>query len=597
MKVTNISINNCLSFGKSGLNEDNDLSLGEFNLFVGKNNSGKSNILKALQLLELILAPVSQMARLQDLPLSQQKFITSFDDLFFAQDKERTIVFSYTLLIEKSDKELVNIIESHPEWENVNKPAMMLIRLKKDYPKTVKVNGAIVFQNNIASVRIDSIFIPNSHSSYNKYPIFDRQKSTVFVLRDDGGRKVWKVVDHLEAEQWRTEFSNIEGSIAQFLKNIYDLSIRNSFINIPPNRSITPLGDSTVEALVKLRDGTPEYIKLYDAVMDGIKNLIFESDKANLRFVYPEESGKHRMKLQLGKVQLPLSSYGSGVEQVLSLASEIMKNGSNKIVMIEEPEAHFHPSLQRKFIKFLNDIQNAFGHQYFIATHSSTFINEYERMNGKIYFVQLIKDKEEQFESTKVIPFNLENEKTLLLDLGLKPSDLRFANGILVVEGPTDQAVYADWARKIGQPLEDAGLLLIDAEGAGNIDKYLSSKVIQQTCFSLFAICDKNAEKELREKLKSIVPKENIIVLEKGDLEDYYPRNIVMDFAKILAEKRGVDAPTQIDVGKTVGILDKLKGNDGWKKQLARKIIEEMSEAQIDTELREKITQIYKSVC
>ncbi len=101
-----------------------------------------------------------------------------------------------------------------------------------------------------------------------------------------------------------------------------------------------------VETLVKLSAGTPEQINLYDAVTESIKKLIFESDKVNLRYVYPEESGQHRIKLQIGGVQLPLSNYGSGVEQILALASEIMKNGSNKIVMIEEPEAHFHPSLQ-----------------------------------------------------------------------------------------------------------------------------------------------------------------------------------------------------------------------------------------------------------
>lgn len=597
MKISSISINNCLSFGKSGLNESNSLSLSDFNLFVGKNNSGKSNVLKALQFLATILFPVSAHSKLQELPVSQEQLRTSIDDLFFAQEKERIICFSYTLLIEKVDEKLVRIIESHPDSQNIKNPTLMLLKLKEGYPKVVKIDGTIEFKVNNASIRIDSVFIPNSHQTYNKYPLFDRQNLMALVLGDDASRKVWKVAEHLSEQQWNQEYSVVQNSIAQFLANIYNYYIKDLFISIPANRSISPIGDSTVEALVNLRDGTPEYIKLYDAVMDGIQKLVFDSDKVNLRYVYPEESGKHRMKLQLGKIQLPLSSYGSGVEQILALASDIMKNGSNKIVLIEEPEAHFHPLLQKKFIKFLNDIENAFGHQYFIATHSSTFINEFERMSGNIYFVQMVKTEEEQYESTNVIPFNLENERTLLLDLGVKPADLRFANGILVVEGDTDQAVYADWARKIGQPLENAGLLIIDAEGAGNIHKYLSSEVIQKTCFDLFALCDKNAEKELREKLKGIVPDDKIIVLDKGDLEDYYPREIVMDFAKSLTEKRGIDAPTQIEVGKTVSILTKLKGNDGWKKPLARKIIEEMTETQIEPEIREKITQIYNSVC
>ena len=159
MKIVEISINNCLSFGSTGLNESNSLSLEVFNLFVGKNNSGKSNVLKALQLLESILGPVSTNMTLQGLALPQEKFLTNIDDLFFAQDKKRTINFSYTLLIEESDKELVRIIERHPENENVNNPALMLVKLKKNYPKRIKIVGAIEFQTDRAFVKFDSSFV------------------------------------------------------------------------------------------------------------------------------------------------------------------------------------------------------------------------------------------------------------------------------------------------------------------------------------------------------------------------------------------------------------------------------------------------------
>ena len=165
-----MSIANCLSFGNKGLNENNILSLSNFNLFIGKNNSGKSNVLKALQLLELILAPISRNVRLQDLELPQQKFLTDLDDLFFTQDKEGTINFSYTLWIEKSDKELVRIIESHLEYENVNNPALMLVKLKLNYPKTIRIVGTIEFKVNHAFVKFNSIFIPNKHKTYNKFP-------------------------------------------------------------------------------------------------------------------------------------------------------------------------------------------------------------------------------------------------------------------------------------------------------------------------------------------------------------------------------------------------------------------------------------------
>ncbi|MFC1892808.1 AAA family ATPase [Chloroflexota bacterium] len=195
MKITEFSINNCFSFSNSGLNENNSLSLHTSNLFIGKNNSGKSNVLKALRLLDSILTPISNNVRLQDLQIQPHQLPSSVEDLFFAQEQERVIVFSYTLLIEESDKGLARIINSHPESKNVENPAMMLLKLDKEYPKTVKIAGNIEFKTDNAYVNINSIFIPNNHSTYSKHPIFDRQKSMALVLRDDRTiqDKVWKV--------------------------------------------------------------------------------------------------------------------------------------------------------------------------------------------------------------------------------------------------------------------------------------------------------------------------------------------------------------------------------------------------------------------
>ncbi len=48
MKIRELSVKNCLSFGKKGLNNEDGLQLGDFNLFIGANNAGKSNVLKLL---------------------------------------------------------------------------------------------------------------------------------------------------------------------------------------------------------------------------------------------------------------------------------------------------------------------------------------------------------------------------------------------------------------------------------------------------------------------------------------------------------------------------------------------------------------------
>ena len=99
---------------------------------------------------------------------------------------------------------------------------------------------------------------------------------------------------------------------------------------------------------------------------------------------------------------------------------------------------------------------------------------------------------------------------------------------------------------------------------------------------------------------KGIVPDENIISLKKGDLEDYYPRELVLDFAKEMAVKKGkteTEIPTEIPEGKTVKSLSKLLRGDWWKTLLAAKMIKEMQDWQIDEEIREKLSRVYDAIC
>ena len=102
-----------------------------------------------------------------------------------------------------------------------------------------------------------------------------------------------------------------------------------------------------------------------------------------------------------------------------------------------------------------------------------------------------------------------------------------------------------------------------------------------------------------RKDVKGIVPDENILNLKKGDIEDYYPRELVLEFAKELAIKKGkteTEIPTEIEEGETVKSLSKLLHGDWWKTLLAAKMIEEMKPEQIQDEVKGKLTKIYDSI-
>lgn len=73
-------------------------------------------------------------------------------------------------------------------------------------------------------------------------------------------------------------------------------------------------------------------------------------------------------------VRHDLYSAGSGFIQVVQLLAFVMTQ-SPSIVLLDEPDAHLHSSLQRAVVEILEDIGRDEGYQIVIATHSKEIIN------------------------------------------------------------------------------------------------------------------------------------------------------------------------------------------------------------------------------
>lgn len=142
----------------------------------------------------------------------------------------------------------------------------------------------------------------------------------------------------------------------------------------------------------------------------------------------------------------------SGEAEMVSLCVDIIAflltpfSDRDKILLLDEPDAHIHPDLQDRFLNFLRNVQLKFGDSkdakfvttIVIATHSTVFLNI---ANIQVCFMK----KDDQ--DLKFIPFSETHNKIVPLAAPHPLSNIFNNDPLLLVEGEDDVRVW-QWARR-----------------------------------------------------------------------------------------------------------------------------------------------------
>jgi hypothetical protein len=143
--------------------------------------------------------------------------------------------------------------------------------------------------------------------------------------------------------------------------------------------------------------------------------------------------------VKLGGRWFPLGSLGTGTEHaVVILAARHVY--PERLLCLEEPDAHLHPRLQRRLISLLRE---AGSRQVAIATHSAHVID----LADSVVVVRL----DDSRSSVETVGDHALFEA--LRSLGYRASDLLQANCIVWVEGPSDRIYLLHWLRRVAPEL------------------------------------------------------------------------------------------------------------------------------------------------
>ena len=175
-----------------------------------------------------------------------------------------------------------------------------------------------------------------------------------------------------------------------------------------------------------------------------------------------------------GDFVVPLAYNGLGYNNLINIymlikITEIRKGKEFRILCLEEPEAHLHPSMQYKLFKFLRNLdeEDKLNQQIFVTTHSSNisavagidnmFMLDYYRSDDGSDCCQ--QSLEEHFVGKE------DAKRHLTKFLDVTRSDMLFADKVVLVEGIAEKLLLPSFIEKCSCSYEDAHISIVEIGG------------------------------------------------------------------------------------------------------------------------------------
>jgi len=394
--IKRIWVNGWSNYSSNKTEDVNYIELGKLNLFIGRNNSGKSWLLRKLY--ESTDDDVHTY--FEDDNFDQ--YLNCFHNLSTYIPRGTAINGIHgDLLADMQDKKnpFLLINRERQEFTQLTSHANRLRDQYNGSTGSPNINGAQDYLKNFYSENKKQAFEDLNSSLFRSHKIYIPILRGMRPLGQDGTEpyktRTWN-------DYFREEESLKEGIFTG--EGIFKL-LREYLLGLPEQR---------------------EKIKKYEILL----SRVFFNDK-EITLIPKHDSDVVNIKIG-DEDQLPIYFLGDGLQQIIIITSAAYLSDTSQMI-IEEPENCLHPGYLRKLFKFLLDET---PHQFFITTHSNHALEfSDERTDTLIHKVSKIEDGGD-------VSFNIDTvsrDRGILIDLGVKSSSIYLANCTIWVEGVTDR--------------------------------------------------------------------------------------------------------------------------------------------------------------
>lgn len=513
--------------GIQGLTE---ITFNNFNTIVGKNDAGKSTILKALNVF------------LNEVPFNKDDINVFADtnvtiELYFKVDDENQII--------RYDDETIFVLKEILSEDG-------LLRIKKVWDITrARITSETYIYRKIYETN-DYLFLNKEDilELCNQLGIINEEEIEYKEIRIRLAHKLETMATpfYYDYEKLLTSGKSKSKMLNDCLKNVLpkfeyfpadtslsdsDTAIQNFFKKLAQSTIDQELNKTEIEAPIRNK-----LQSVFSKITDKINGIVPEEEKVEPEIKFDwTKLVQATFKSTNEEGSIPLSSRGDGFRRITMmsyfeyLAEQDASEQQNIIFGFEEPETFLHPSAQENlFDKLVGMSDN--GYQIIITTHSPIIVAN-SKQSDLIHILKA--DKEYK------VNLNIEDIKDIALDLGIT-IDNQFitlfdrAKVLFLVEGIDDVHAFIHISNLykenglIDYTLEELGITLIPVGGCDSIKHWVTLDLLKTLDKPFFIYLDSDKESEdgnspNKEKLIDFgfIENEDFLVTAKRELENYIP--------------------------------------------------------------------------